>query len=291
MTLDIKSSRALSQGITFRQDAKNPYNFNYEIDEDFNLGKIVAVTEENLTYHPQVICFINPKHPTYNHKIRWLHERFKEGLTIKLLYPPDGKKAIGFIEYVPGEYAWRAVSVKDYMFIHCIWVYSNAYKNQGIGSRLLDDCFLDAKTLGKKGVAVLSGSVPFLAQPPVFLKNGFEVVETAKPAYQLLVRQINPAPPPHFNDWQKALKSYQGLNIVYSRKCPWVARFVAELDEFLKKSGLQINIHELKTPTEAQIAPSPYASFNLIYNGKLLADRYISMTRFRNILRKEKLIG
>lgn len=34
-------------------------------------------------------------------------------------------------------------------------------------------------------------------------------------------------------------------------------------------------------------APSIYATFNLINNGKLLADHYISLTRFNNIIKKE----
>jgi hypothetical protein len=51
-----------------------------------------------------------------------------------------------------------------------------------------------------------------------------------------------------------------------------------------------MQITELKTPADAQNAPSLYSVFNLINNGKLLADRYISLTRFNNILKKEKII-
>lgn len=28
----------------------------------------------------------------------------------------------GFIEYLPGEHAWRAVHADGYLFIHCLWV-------------------------------------------------------------------------------------------------------------------------------------------------------------------------
>lgn len=54
-----------------------------------------------------------------------------------------------------------------------------------------------------------------------------------------------------------------------------------------KKQGLKINLTELRTAKEAQNAPSIYASFNLIYNGKLLSDHYISTRRFLNIINKE----
>jgi len=50
---------------------------------------------------------------------------------------------------------------------------------------------------------------------------------------------------------------------------------------------LELHVTELKTAEEAQNAPSLYATFNLVYNGTLLADHYISNTRFKNILKKE----
>ncbi|MCP4751421.1 MAG: hypothetical protein GY866_11040 [Proteobacteria bacterium] len=45
-----------------------------------------------------------------------------------------------------------------------------------------------------------------------------------------------------------------------------------------------------KNAEDAQKAPSLYGVFNLIYKGKLLADRNISITRFKNIVKKE-IIG
>lgn len=42
-TTDLLSSTVLSDGVTYEQDSKNPYNFHYDIDEDFNLGSNVAM--------------------------------------------------------------------------------------------------------------------------------------------------------------------------------------------------------------------------------------------------------
>ena len=252
--------------------------------------KIVTITEANLTRHPQAICYINPRHKSYGIKVDWLRQRLQEGLAIKLLYAEGEKRALGFIEYVPGENAWRAVSAKGYMFIHCIWIYSNACKNKGIGSLLISDCLKEAEEKNMNGTAVITSGGAFMAKSSLFRKNGFSVVETAEPSFELMVKQSKPSPLPHFCDWRSALKKYQGLHIVYSKQCPWVARFVMELDEFIKAKGLSITITELKTSAEAQAAPSPYATFNLILDGRLLADHYISMTRFANILNKEKLL-
>jgi hypothetical protein len=43
---------------------------------------------------------------------------------------------------------------------------------------------------------------------------------------------------------------------------------------------------DLESWSDAQNAPTPYAVFALIYNGRLLADHQISRTRFRNIMSK-----
>jgi hypothetical protein len=119
---------------------------------------IVEVTADNISEHPQVICFINPKHEFYHKKIDWLKEQFQNGLKVRLLYLKGEKRPIGFIE---------------------------------------------------------------------------------------------------------------------------------EVKPILKEEKLKPSIIELTTADQAQKAPSLYGIFNLIYNGKLLADRYISTTRFLNIVKKE----
>jgi hypothetical protein len=66
---------------------------------------------------------------------------------------------------------------------------------------------------------------------------------------------------------------------------------VSDLAEMAAENGLKLNITELTTSREAQNAPSYYGVFNLIWNGRLLSDHYVSKGRFKNILRKEILSG
>lgn len=252
--------------------------------------RIVKIDERNIAEHPQLVCFINPKHPAYNIKVDWLKSRLNEGLTIKLLYVEDESKPVGFIEYVPGEYAWRAVSAKDYVLIHCIWIYSNLYKNKGVGTKLLNTCIEDAKEQNFAGVAVVTSTDAFMAKKAFFIKNGFQSVDNAPPHHELLLFPFKEAPLPKFNDWRQELNKYQGLNIIYADQCPWVARFMSEVQDFVNQKGIALKVTKLVTSAQAQQAPSPYAVFCLINNGKLLADHYISQTRFTNILKKEKLI-
>jgi ribosomal protein S18 acetylase RimI-like enzyme len=248
--------------------------------------RVIDVTPDNLSDYPQFICYINPKHETYGLKVDWFKARFKEGLRIKLLYAADEKKPAGFIEYVPGEYAWRAVHATDWLFIHCIWIYANKRKNQGLGSQLVKECLKDAKSQDKSGVVVVTGGTAFMAGAELFLKNGFKSVAESG-GYTLLAKPLRKSKMPEFFDWESQLDKFKGLNIVYSKQCPWVARFIHELDDIIKERNLKITIKELKNAKQAQNAPSVYSVFSLIYNGKLLADHYISRTRFINILDKE----
>jgi hypothetical protein len=71
---------------------------------------VIKVDALNLAGHPQAICFINPKHPSYPLKVEWLKSRFHEGLVIKLLYVEGENRPAGFIEYMPGDQCWRAVT-------------------------------------------------------------------------------------------------------------------------------------------------------------------------------------
>ncbi|MDY6833734.1 MAG: GNAT family N-acetyltransferase [Chloroflexota bacterium] len=246
--------------------------------------KIVEITAHNISKHPQAICFINPKHEFYHKKIDWLNDQFKNGLRIKLLYLDGEKKPIGFIEYVPGESCWRAVNAKGYMFIHCLWTNGKKYQHQGLGTLLIQEVEQDAKDM--MGIAVVTSDKSFMANKGIFTKNGYKTVaESGKE--QLIVKSFKEGPLPSINNWESKLNEYRGLTILYSAQCPWVARFMEEVKPILDKEGLEPRIIELTNASEAQQAPSVYGVFNLIYNGRLLSDRYISTTRFLNIVKNE----
>jgi hypothetical protein len=173
------------------------------------------------------------------------------------------------------------------MFIHCIWISPNKYKDKGHGSLLVEECIEDAKNEGKCGVAVVTSEGPFMAGKALFSRNGFESVAKVKPSYELMIKTLKEGPLPKFRDWEKQLSKYEGLNIIYADQCPWVARSIRELDEIAKRRGLEVRIIELESAEQVQSAPSVYGTFNLVYNGKLLVDHYISNTRFMNIIDKE----
>ena len=87
---------------------------------------LIDVNPTNVESHG-FFCYMSKKKSLgYQRKLKWLEKRFAEGMRIKLLELPDR----GFVEYIPGEFAWRAVDAKGYMFIHCLWVVGKS-KGQG----------------------------------------------------------------------------------------------------------------------------------------------------------------
>jgi ribosomal protein S18 acetylase RimI-like enzyme len=252
---------------------------------EINGARIVDINAHNIDQYPEVVCFINKKNEFHHIKVDWLKQRFTEGLKIKLLIPDGEKKAAGFIEYVPGENAWRGVDAPGYMFVHCIWVSPNKFRGRGYGSALAGECISEAREMGMSGVAVVSGG-SFMAENDLFLKNGFVSEAKTKSGHELLSLKFGKSEPPVLRDVEKQLQKYNGLHIVYSDQCPWVSRFMRESKEIIDQYGIKIEIHKIKTSEDAQNTPSVYSAFNLVHNGKILADHYISCTRFKNILNK-----
>jgi len=230
----------------------------------------------------------SPTHPGRQEKCCWLRENTKFGLRAKALVAPNGEPS-GYIEYVPGKFAWRGVNATGYMFIHCIWIYTR-HQEKGWGSIMVQACLEDAKEAGMRGAAVMVRKGPFMADSRLFLANGFESVDTAPPDYELLVRKFDSgAENPAFKkDWDQKLGKYsRGLTIIRSSQCPHIAKFADEITETAANEyGIRPTVVNLESWSDAQNAPTPYAVFSLIYNGRLLADHQISRTRFRNIMNK-----
>lgn len=120
--------------------------------------ELVDVNADNVS-ETGFFCFMSRrKSEGYRRKLEWLQARFAEGMKIKMLKLPER----GFIEYIPGEYAWRAVDAKGYMFIHCFWIVGKS-KGKGLGKLLLDECIRDARNAGMPGVTIFrSDQCPYI---------------------------------------------------------------------------------------------------------------------------------
>jgi hypothetical protein len=252
---------------------------------------IVDTTIDNVCKHG-VCGYKNIKKEGFPEKFEWLKKRFPEGLQIKtLLSEKDGTQ--GMIEYIPGKFCWRPVDAVDYMFIHCIFVgFKNMYKNKGYASLLIAECEKDAKKQKMKGVAVVTRKGSFMAGKELFVKNGYEVVDSAKPDFELLVKRFaSDTPVPRFKiTGEKKLDQYtKGLTIIRADQCPYTVKNVKEICETAKKDyGIKADIINLESYQEAQNSPCAFGTFCIIYNGNIIADSPISNGRFVNIMKKMK---
>jgi hypothetical protein len=232
-------------------------------------------------------CITNPGHEGFEPKVEWLHRRFEEGLRFLLFRDASGKP-LGFLEYVPGEYAWRPVEAAGWLFVHCLWVYSRGQKVGGLGTRLIEACVEEAQQIDAIGVAAMVSDGPWMAGAQIFERTGFQRVARAD-RYELVVNQLREGPLPSFRDVESSRAAYPGLHVVYGAQCPMLPKSVSDLAAVAAEQGLELQVTVLDTPAKAQRAPSYYGVFSLVWNGQLLADHYVSATRFKNILRKQVL--
>jgi GNAT superfamily N-acetyltransferase len=222
----------------------------------------------------------------HRRKSRWLKERYAEGLRFKVLRSRDCGD-IGMIEYALGDHAWRPVDAKGYLVIHCLMVNSE-HKGKGLGSLLLDSCLRDAKKSRCRGVAVVTSSDSFMAKSDLFIKAGFVSVDRIPP-YELLVKKLEKAAPdPRFIvDTERLFKRYKkGLTILAADQCPYGSISVERIAEASRALGLKPKVVRVRTAKASRELPTPYGVFSILYDGKLIAGRPISATRFMNIMRK-----
>jgi ribosomal protein S18 acetylase RimI-like enzyme len=121
--------------------------------------KTIDVTLDNVDQTGFFCLMSRRKSVGYLRKLRWVKARFEEGLQIKMLDLSEGGR--GFIEYTPGEFAWRPVEALGYLFIHCLWVVGNS-RGKGYAKLLLDECLADAQRCGARGVAMVTSECNWL---------------------------------------------------------------------------------------------------------------------------------
>ena len=251
------------------------------------IGKtsIIDVTAENVD-DAGMYCIKNKKSPGYHKKIAWFKSEINKGLKIKIIADEHGKQ-LGFIEFLPSELAWRPINIKNYYFIQCIVVFAKDVRKQQLATKLLAQCEMEARQNNKSGICTMTSDGPWIANKTLFTKNGFELADQLG-RFELLHKTfLTESPAPKLNDWTKQQNKYLGWNLIYADQCPWHEKSVADIKTSATNNGVQLNVIKIFKPQEAQNGPSGFGTYALIRDGELLADHYISKTRFENILKKE----
>ena len=241
-------------------------------------------------------CYMSKrKEPGYKQKRDWLEARFAEGMKIKVIHEIGGRDT-AFIEYIPGEYAWRAVNTKGYMFIHCLWVVGKG-KGKGYGKALIDECIKDARAQKMKGVALLTSSHTWLVSKEIFERNGFAEAALAPPTFQLMVHRFGSDPSTSLRaspeptlpiDWDARAKAFgRGLTVIRTPQCPYIENGANDILSFAEARGIRSKVVELKTAKEVQErSPFAYGVFGTILDGKPLAYQYLLEKDFDKLLQE-----
>jgi hypothetical protein len=252
-------------------------------------AEIIDLTPENIADYG--VCGYNDveKHLELRRKIDWFKEYYPKGLRIKAINSITGGYQ-GMIEYIPGKYAHRPVDAVGYMFIHCIFVgFKTEFKGKGYASSLIDSCLEEAKRLNMYGVAVVTRKGSFMANKDIFIKKGFESVDTAKPDFELLVLKFDKAATnPKFKNFSTD-KYYKGLTIIRSAQCPYSVKNVDSILKTARKLKIKADLIEIEDSESAQQTPSAFGTFCIIHNKEVISHHPISNTRFENIMAKRQI--
>ena len=242
--------------------------------------EIIDVNASNVDEVGFFCAMSKPGSAGYEEKLAWTRERFQEGLRIKEVR--HGGR--GFIEYIPGRFAWRGIEAANYMVIHCMWVVGRA-QGKGQGKTLLQACIRDAREAGLSGIAAVSakGKVG-LVDTDFFLHNGFHVVQSTCGMDLVALKFDHAAADPHFSlDLKKKARALgDGLTVVSSPQCPYTyerAQQVVESARADKIRARSLRVNSLKQLR--QTSPSPYASFDIVYDGEVISNCFQCMTAER----------
>ena len=234
---------------------------------------IIEVDDTNIDSRG-FFCYMSKKKSIgYQRKLKWLKARFSEGMRIKLLELPDR----GFIEYLPGEYAWRAVEARGYMVIHCLWVVGKS-KGKGYATALLNECIRDAKAAKMKGVAMLTSEKNWLLKRRFLERHGFDKVAELPPAFSLMVKRFGKGNLPSLLDNTATVrrKFGKGLTVFRSDQCPYIEDATQTALGVAEKVGIETRVVEMSSADEVRkLSPSPFGVFGIVLNGGFLSYHYM----------------
>ena len=220
--------------------------------------ELITVNADNLDKQG-FFCYLSKrKTPGYRQKHDWMAARLAEGLKLHMIHEIGGR-TVGFIEYIPGEHAWRAVHAPSYLLIHCLWVVGKG-KGKGYGAHLIQTCLDDARAQGKHGVVTVATDRVWMAKKDIFLKHGFVEVDQAPPTFHLLAYRFDDNfPLPAFpTDWEARQARFgAGLTDIRSPHCHYIEDAVNGVLQCAAEHNLPAKVSNCAGAEVQALSPSP----------------------------------
>lgn len=243
---------------------------------------LITVTKENIEKEHICCAISNNQDCQVSAKKSWLCDRFDDGL----VFLKGDVRGKCFIEYIPAEKAWTPIEADGYMYIDCFWI-SGQFKGQGYSNTLLEQCINDAKNKGKLGLCILSSKkkMGYLSDPKYLKYKGFIPADTCGYFELHYLPFDGTAGIPKFKDCvQKPESIESGFILYYANQCPFTAKYVPMIESMAKNKGLNFKTRHITTTHEAQNAPTPFTSYSLFYDGKLITHEILSEKKFEKLL-------
>ncbi|MDL2211977.1 GNAT family N-acetyltransferase [Erysipelotrichaceae bacterium OttesenSCG-928-M19] len=216
----------------------------------------------------------------------WLKDNLDKGYTFVKL----NARGKVFIEYVPAKYAWAPIKADNYLFIDCFWV-SGKYKKQGIGKELLNKCLTQARDEGYDGVVAITSNKkkPFLSDPTFYKKQGFKVVDSLDPYYELVCYMFDESyEKPSFIKNQQDYVLDEGITIVYSNHCPWTKLYASKLIAIAENNKIATKLIQLNSYQEAQKMSNPFTSYAFYDDGNFITNEIFSEKKLEKYLNEKR---
>jgi len=245
--------------------------------------RLITLTKENLLAEHICCCLGDKKSiPGVMAKKDWMRERMNEGLKF---VKADVRGKV-FIEYIPVENGWMPVNAPGYTLINCLWV-AGSFKGQGYGKQLLNFCEKDSSEKNGVIIIVAKKKRPFLADKAFFLKQGYEVCDSANPDFELLVKRFKPdAVLPRFRQEAKEgmPSDIKGIDIFYTHQCPYNPVYIQLIKPVIMESDIPIRTHQIRTKEEAQIHFCPVTSYSVFVNGQYYTNAVLTVPKLRELV-------
>lgn len=221
----------------------------------------IDLTPENLEEHHLCCALGDKKHaPGVADKKAWLRARMAEGLVFRKL---DVRGKV-FIEYMPGEHAWRPIEAPGWLVVHCLWV-SGRYAKQGYARQLLESCIRDARAQDRAGVVIAAAKTkrPFLSDPRFLRHLGFEVVDE-RGEFRLFAHRLDPeAPNPRFTPSVPAEQPEGAFVARYTDQCPFNRHWARQVADDHHALGHTAVVEHVTTLEQARTLASPLGCYSL----------------------------
>jgi hypothetical protein len=133
-----------------------------------------------------------------------------------------------------------------------------------------------------KGIAVVTAKTTWLPGAKLFIKHGFEKVDSYPPSFELYVKKFDKtATTPTFTgDYEERSNRYKkGFTAIYTHQCPYTPAMVRSMEITANDRKVSFNKILVDNCKEAQNNVHPYGTSCYLLNGEVITYHSDKLSR------------